>query len=332
MRKSDLGAIFGSGRSGTTWLGALVSSHPDVAYRFEPLHRAQNLGGVAQAARARMHHSPMASEDLTELYEALLVAHPELEKPPFFPKRYPMVVARGRRVLWPLARKSRAAAALFRFLYTPKGRPFLLFKEVAEEETFRRLVQHTRIPLVYLVRHPCATVHSIVAGQRRGLMPSGRQGILGDFLKKYAPQLAERFGGRVNTMTPHEKAALLWRATAERCWEVLGTRGNLLPVFYERLCMEPISQLTAVLRLFGLDMESQVLRFLEASTGKRMTRARLSFGEIGISDYFSVFRDPAQSMSHWKRALDPAERKRIMKLVEDSPVFAAGMHEASWDE
>ena len=28
-----------TGRCGSTWLGAMVSSHPEVAYLFEPFHR-----------------------------------------------------------------------------------------------------------------------------------------------------------------------------------------------------------------------------------------------------------------------------------------------------
>ncbi|MDJ0687655.1 MAG: hypothetical protein QNJ41_04015 [Xenococcaceae cyanobacterium MO_188.B32] len=39
----NMGALFGLGRSGTTWLGAIVASHPEILYRFEPFHRLQKI-------------------------------------------------------------------------------------------------------------------------------------------------------------------------------------------------------------------------------------------------------------------------------------------------
>ena len=35
----NLAGVFGTSRCGSTWLGSIIASHPEVAYRFEPFHR-----------------------------------------------------------------------------------------------------------------------------------------------------------------------------------------------------------------------------------------------------------------------------------------------------
>ena len=43
INSHQLGAIFGTGHSGTTCLGSIISSHPNIAYRFEPFHRLEKI-------------------------------------------------------------------------------------------------------------------------------------------------------------------------------------------------------------------------------------------------------------------------------------------------
>jgi hypothetical protein len=41
--------IFGTGRSGSSWLGSIIDSHPQVAYRFEPFHRLKQNPTIFKA-------------------------------------------------------------------------------------------------------------------------------------------------------------------------------------------------------------------------------------------------------------------------------------------
>ena len=109
----SLGAIFGAGRSGTTWLGSVVSSHPDVAYRFEPFHRLENRNNHLKEVRQKIESNSVSSQDLFLLYQALLPAAPEMEKQPFFSKTFERRFSKGEQLLWPLARKSKIISDIF---------------------------------------------------------------------------------------------------------------------------------------------------------------------------------------------------------------------------
>ncbi len=325
-----LGAIFGNGRSGTTWLGAIVSSHPEVVYRFEPLHRAELVDESARIAARTVRSARFTSLDLPTVYQAMLPAYPEWEKPPFFQKNFRMRLGSGRSLLWPLARSNRALQALFRYLYTPLDHPYVVFKEVAAEDSFISLVVRTEIPMIYILRHPCGAVHSIVQGQKKGLLRTGRQNVLSAYMKDHAPALWDRYRGRIEAMSAYQKEALLWRTNVELCYEVIKQNPRVLVVFYEDLCRDPLKISTQVLQTLGLEMDEKVRAFIEASMRPRSS-ARFLAGEVGIRPFFSVFRDPVASMNSWKLGLSPRDRREIVELVKDGEVFAAGARIADWD-
>ena len=58
----------------------------------------------------------------------------------------------------------------------------------------------------------------------------------------------------------------------------------------------------------------------------------LRYGDLGSRDYFSVFRDPLQSMNNWKQQLSSTERAKIISVVRDSMVFQAGVRAAHWED
>ena len=125
--QGKLGAIFGTGRSGTTWLGSIVSSHPEISYRFEPFHRLQNTNIEIRKAIDLIRADTFSVKDLPDIYQALSPAYPESEKPPFFNKKYSLKP--GRKYVWPLARNNPFVTYILSFQYLISNGCFIGFEQ-----------------------------------------------------------------------------------------------------------------------------------------------------------------------------------------------------------
>ena len=326
-----LGAIFGASRSGTTWLGTLISSHPDVAYRFEPFHRLAHIQPDVGQSFKILQSPQLSSEHRSQIYHSLLPAYPEIEKPPFFPKDYQAPLNWGREVTWPFARKMALVGQIFRKLYTPKmadaQTPTLIFKQVEMVYLIAPLLERLGAPVVYLMRHPCAVVWSRIRGQKDSLMPTGRADGLDKILRESFPELVEKYAGKLKTNT--EKEALLWRLDVEWALSACSNNPKGLPVFYEELVENTLPVVERVFEHFGLSLTQDTVSFIEDST-HTTNDLRQKRGEIGINPYFSVFRNSRSVCDKWKEEMPAEDRARVMQIVGDSKAFQMAADRELW--
>ena len=323
----QLGAIFGTGRSGTTWLGSIVSSHPEISYRFEPFHRLQNTNVEVSRTINLIRSDTFSAKDLPQIYHALSPAYPECEKPPFFDKSFSLPA--GRKFAWLLSRNNSFGAYIFQRLYTPKEKSMLIFKEVDFVDVLIKLVVKAEIPIVYIVRHPCAVVSSVLRGQKNSLMPSKRRSVLGSLLEKHEPTLAKKYQSRLDSLKVCEQEVLLWLIDVGQALRACKNSAKGMVVIYEQLTQLPLETSTKVFQHFGLDMTPESAAFIDEST-RNSPSSRIKRGEVGINPYFSVFRDPKTARDRWKEEMSTEDRNRVMEIVKDSEAFAFGAERGLW--
>lgn len=322
--------IFGTGRSGSSWLGSIMDSHPQVAYRFEPFHRAKQHHPPLYEMVQRLKSEQLQEADLSAVYEALLPAHPKLERPPFFPKDHALTW--GKSWLRPLALRFNFLSPVFQKLYTARRRnPSLVFKEVNMERVMINLLARTSVPIIYLVRHPCAVVASNVRGQKQGVMFDKRHSILKKVLEKRDDELAERYRPQLEHLDGLEKEALLWRIDVEKSLSATQNHENALIIIYEKLCDDPHGVSKQAFQHFGLNFSEQTTHYLNSLTQTGPQRSRWFWGEFGLNPYFSVARNPAEMKEKWKQKMSSADRQRILTIVQDSPAFQFGARVGGWD-
>ena len=324
----QLGAIFGTGRSGTTWLGSIVSSHPEISYRFEPFHRLYKTNTEINKIRDLIRSDTFSEQDLPQVYQAFSPAYPECEKPPFFAKKYPLTA--GRKIAWPLSRNNPFGAYIFQRLYTPKERPMLIFKEVDYVDVLTQLIEKTGIPIVYIVRHPCAVVSSVMRGQKNSLMPSKRRSVLRSLLTKHEPALAKKYYDGLDSLQVCQQEALLWLIDVGRALRACKNSSNGLVLIYEQLTQQPLEISTKVFQHFGLDITPESIAFIEEST-QSSSSSRIKSGEIGINPYFTVFRDPKVACERWKKEMPQEDQMKVKEVVRDSEAYSVGIKQGLWD-
>ncbi len=317
---SPVRAIVGPGRSGTTWAGTIVDSCPDVVYRFEPFHRMSPRDARFHDWFEKLKRQAVSSDDIPQLYDLLRVADPLTNKAPFFSsKSYPMTRS-GRELMWPIARVLAPARWMYRRSFTPAAGPPVVFKEVTFIKPLRNLVERTEVPVIYLVRHPCATVLSEVRGEMRERKPN-RQRRLRELLLEHAPSLIDEFPEVISGADVVSRTALLWRCEVETCATLVRDARHGMLMTYEQLADDAYSQSEVLFNHLGLPFTEQTKQYLDSlhavmrddSHGPRRT----GWGR----KYFSVYRNPKTEKDSWKRRITAEEQRKIEAIVQGCPVI-----------
>jgi hypothetical protein len=308
-----IAAILGTGRSGTTWLGSIINAHPRIAYRFEPFHRASK-GSPVRAFMNAMTVGNFTKPQIAALYDELVPANPITEKAPFFQKQE--LPSMGIELLWKTSRVIPLLRPLFSRLYTPRDNRLLVFKEVTFEDEIDCLLSLKEIPVIYLVRHPSATVSSLIRGQAGGKMPRGRLAVVDSLVKKHSPELAEEFADQVDSMDDVELNALLWRIDTEKAIRALDKHGHGYLLTYEQLCDDAYTHVRKICSEFSLDFHPQMEQFLDALYNRNVDKASLP--KDVRDSYFTVFRDPRKTKDAWKKNWSEENERKVARIVGNS--------------
>jgi len=305
--------LVGMPRSGTTWLGKIFDSHPGTLYRHEP-----DSGAMRDVSITPQAASDGPAADRIRDFLASLPQQRGLKvcgKLPLFHKQH-LAGWRGG-----MHRTSvYMAKAASRWLTLPVLEPTdttsvpprTVWKSI--ESTGRAGLVAAAVPgarVILILRHPCGQIDSTLRGEAQQRFtddcPSANDwGIFEHLLD--TPQ-AQRRGLTLESLkrlTVEERLAWRWLLFNEKAMEELDGRDNARVLRYEDLCANPRQTARALFAFAGLEWDSAVDRFIDASC------------RPDDPGYYGIHRDPLVTANAWRKRLDRDVVERIRAVVDGS--------------
>ena len=264
LHKSIL--VAGTARSGTTWLGDLIAAQIPCRILFEPFN--PNLVPEYQGFNYFQYMRPGTE-------------HPEFHA---------------------FARKVFSGDIRNRWIDHQNERiisEYRLIKEIRANLTLKWLHDSfPEIPIVFLIRHPCAVVSSRMElgwDTDRDIEPFLSQpDLVKDFLAPYIDLIK-------NARTVEEKHAIIWSVS------------NLVPLkqfkldeikiaYYESLCTQPEVELRAIFTSIGQTYKQAINEIIKRPS--QTTRAT------------SAIVDDTNKVSSWMKKLNATQVKNILRIVD----------------
>ena len=308
--------IFGSPRSGTTWLGKLFDSHPDVFYLHEPdsILVTREIPFQVNADELEKYIVP-ASEYMSRLLD---IKHIKVTGSlPIFRKNYRNIFKHLFRYGYVYSSKilqRGISADKLRNIDIPdffgEGKKENIQYVIKSVNSLNRTSLFSRVkpdaPILHLIRHPCGCFASHLRGVRMNLLQGG------SFMPAISrmPEAKQRgFTLKyLESLTAEEKSACVWMLQNEKTMNEMKNRDNYKLVVYEELCRDPLQVTRELFDFSALQWDVQTEEFIR----------RCQQADDGDKGYFQIIRNPAKAVSRWKDELDKSQISRVIDFVSDS--------------
>ncbi len=305
--------IFSGARSGSTWLGKILDSHPDTLYLHEPdiTDRGTDLlpfwfedePTPEQTSRARKYLRRLcAQRDLRTVGTR-----------PLFQKSYRSSALNNARTGLVYLSKGleRVFAPAGRMITVPDlspdaRMPRLVVKSVSALGRTEALIRGSggAMQPVLLLRNPCGVVSSFLQGMRIGALP-GVAGV-GRALETRTARQIEACGTEIDEADVAETLAWHWVLSNAEAHAAV-TKAGGITLNYETLARDPEGVSKNLFRNLGLSWSEETSAFLAKSAQDN-------------DSYYSVSRDAEKASNRWKTELAPELVDRIGEIVCRHPI------------
>ncbi len=309
--------ITGSGRSGTTWLGQIMNMYQNCIYKYEPFLNSKQTPYTVWKNNLNVNDIEQLRDDFWSL---CCSCHYGVDVPPFPSKSFRTQNKEILHFLYGLGRR----VNLSKNLYEWYGRPQLtqdtsvLIKDVNFPiQMLPRLCEVLQPHLIALVRNPFANIASYLKGVEMSLFSqelTQQVNRLEQQLATSQDQHLNQYCQQLKNMSVAQFAAVRWRFQVEPLVDYARNHEKGLLVVYEDLCTDPHRQITEIFNFVGWQLEQAVHDFIDLSTAGETKNSQSS------KAYYSVYRDPKQSMSKWKTQLTKEQQADIASIIVDSPL------------
>jgi hypothetical protein len=165
---------------------------------------------------------------------------------------------------------------------------------------------------VFILRHPCGQVASVMRGNRQQRFDLNTEGTDMPFDEAAALTFAAAHGvddPTFQALSNAAKYAWSWRAFNEPAYAALAVQPNVHVVLYEALCAEPEAVSRRILRFTNLGWNPQTQEFVARSTMHQ-----------GSAGYYSVVRDAAAAAESWRQKMSRRDQEAVRSVVAGSPL------------
>jgi Sulfotransferase family len=308
MAQTPTGPILvtGAQRSGTTWVGKMIASHPGVVYVWEPFNKQL----PHTPARHWYHHVTAGEEgrfrEFLRYYLTFQSRWADV-RDPIYPRRILRAAKRATECWWRRRQGCRA-----------------LMKDPNALCSAEWLAEAFGMSVVVLIRHPAAFVSSYK-----------RLGWVFYFQELWAqPQLMEEylepFRDEIRWQVEHsppdliDSAILLWRVLHHVILDLQRRHPHWAFVRHEDLSLWPVEEFLRLFEHVGLDMTPGVRRAIERHSSPKNPR------EAGDKVVHQLNRDSRGNVWNWRGRLSPLEIARVRKGTQD--VARWFYTDADWQE
>ena len=289
--------VTGPHRSGTTWVGRMLSVNGDVAYVSEPLN-VWHRPGVFNAPVA--HWYTYICEDNEEKYLASFRQTLKLDYH-----------------LWKEIKSLRSLRDLLRmfrdlsiFTFGRWGQRRVLLKDPFAIFSTPWFAQRLGCDVVIVLRHPAAFVSSL----KRLDWPFDFKDLLAqpllmrDWLEPFRAEMEEALTQPRDVIG---QGSLLWRVICYVTHKVSERHPNFHVVRHEEFSLQPIKGFEKLYGQLELPFTSRVKAGILRATSAQNPQ------EISLDSIYSTNLDSAANLENWKQRLSKEEIARVRSLTED---------------